>query len=234
MKPTFILPIAIVIGGFIIATAVYVSISAREPSTSSRYGDPVFVRPVGTQDHVFGNPTAPVKIVEYANFDCKFCKEFNNTLRQIIVNDGTHGKVAWIYREFPLTKTNPNSFRNAEAAECASSAGGNGAFWRFANILFQNQPINQTQYGVFAAQAKVPSSAFASCMSTASTTIQDRIKADRENALASGAHTAPYSLILVEGQPPIVIDGAYSYNTIKQFIDMALQISKKSTLSSQN
>ena len=70
MKPSTTIPLAIVIGGIIVALAVYLSIHSTAPSTSSGNGNPALVRPVGPDDHILGNPSAPVKIVEYADFDC--------------------------------------------------------------------------------------------------------------------------------------------------------------------
>lgn len=222
MKTSLTIPIAIMVGGLIVALAVYLSLANQELSTSSGSGNPAAVRPVDSTDHIFGNPAAPVQIVEYADFDCTYCKGFDTTLEQIVANEGTKGQVAWIYREFPLTELHPNALRHAEAAECAASAGGNDAFWRFANLLFSNQPVDPSRYGTLAAEAQVPGDAFASCMTDASSTVDARIMADRQNALDAGARGTPYSLILSPGKAPVVMDGAYSYDAVKQLVDTTL------------
>ena len=220
MKPSFTIPIAIVLGGIVVAGAVYFSL--RPPSTSSGTGNPALVRPVASSDHILGNPAAPVIIVEYSDFDCTYCKGFDETLRQIIANEGTNGKVAWVFREFPLTEIHPNAFSNAHAAECAAQVAGNDAFWKFTNVLFTSQPVNPANYGTFASSAGISGDAFATCVATASSTIDARITVDRQNALAVGAQGTPYSLILVAGKSPVVMDGAYSYDAVKQLIEQAL------------
>ncbi len=222
MKSSYTLPVAILMGGLIVAGAVYFSMAKKETTTSSGTGNPALVRPVGPSDHIFGNPAAKVMIVEYADFDCKFCKGFDETLHQIIANEGASGKVAWVYREFPLTEIHPNAMNDARAAECVAKTAGNDAFWRFADSLFAHQPVDPMNYGVLAHAAGVSGNAFATCYANAATTVDARILADRQNALAIGARGTPYSLILVAGAPPIVMDGAYPYDVVKQLVDRAL------------
>ncbi|MFZ1074760.1 MAG: thioredoxin domain-containing protein [Minisyncoccia bacterium] len=222
MKSSLSIPFAILAAGIIVALAVYFSVAKPAPGKLSA-GDSALVRPVSTNDHILGNPAASVFIVEYADFDCTYCKQFNDTLDQVIANDGATGKVALVFREFPLTELHPNALLHAEAAECVANVGGNDAFWKFADLLFANQPVDPTRYGEYAASAGVASNdAFASCFANASSTVGGRINADRQNALSIGAQGTPYSLILVSGQAPVVLDGASSYDAVKELVDKAL------------
>ena len=219
MKSTLTIPLAIVVAGVIIAAAVYASLP-KAPVKSA--GDPSLVRPVDSTDHILGNPAAKVMIVEYTDFDCDFCKGFNDTLHQIIATEGASGEVAWVVRNFPLTEIHPNALSHATAAECVAQVAGNDTFWKFENALFANQPVDPSQYGTLAAGVGVAGAAFASCYASASTTLTARIAADRQNALDVGAQGTPYSLILVNGRIPVVMDGAYSYDAVKQLVDEAL------------
>lgn len=209
------IPLAIVAGGIIVATAVYVSM----PKAS---GDPSLVRPVGVSDHILGNPAAPVMIIEYSDFDCTYCRGFHDALHQIIANAGVNGRVAWVLREFPLSEIHPNARAHARAAECIASVAGNDAFWKFTDVLFANQPVVPARYGELAASIGISGDSFASCYSTASSTLEARIDADRQNALDIGAQGTPYSVILTNGTNPVVVEGAYSYDAVKQLIDQAL------------
>jgi len=223
MKSSYTIPFAIVAGGIIIAIAVYVSMP--KISTLSD-GNPALVRPVGSADHILGNPAAQVMIVEYSDFDCDYCKGFNDTLHQIVANAGVHGDVAWVYREFPLTELHPNALKHAEAAECAAQAGGSDAFWKFADALFANQPVDPAQYGTYAKKVGIAGDAFATCFADAQTAVDARIAADRRNALDIGAKGTPYSLILVAGKPPVVIGAAYPYDEVLQMVNDALASAK--------
>lgn len=217
MKPSLAIPFAIILGGIVVALAVYLSL--RPPSRPPLTGDPALVRPVAADDHIFGNPAAPVMIVEYADFDCEYCKGFSDTLGQIVANEGADGSVAWVFRQFPLSEIHPNALKLAEATECAALSGGNEAFWKFSDELYAHQPADPSTFGALAASAGIPGDAFATCYQNASSTVAARITADRRNALDIGAQGTPYSLILVKGQQPVVLNGAYPYDAVKQIID---------------
>ncbi len=222
MKSSYTIPIAIVLGGVIVALAVYFSVS-RPPSTPSGKGNPAAVRPIGVNDHILGNPAAKVVIIEYADFDCTYCKGFSDTLHQIVADEGLDGEIAWAFRHFPLIEIHENALRHAEAAECAAQAGGNDAFWKFSDALFAAQPADPTKYGVYAEKAGVPGEAFASCYANASTTVYARVMADRQNALDAGAIGTPYTLIVVPGKAPTIISGTYPYEAIQSMISDALK-----------
>jgi protein-disulfide isomerase len=220
MKSSLTIPMAIVVGGIIVAAAVYFSVPRQTPAVHT--GNPSLVRPISTADHILGNPAASVFIVEYADFDCTFCATSNQTLRQLVANEGGGTKVALVFREFPLTELHPNALSHAQAAECVAQTAGNDAFWKFTDELFTHQPVDPARYGEFAKAAGVIGDSFATCFSTASTTMSARITADRQNALDAGAQGTPYSLIVVAGQAPIVMNGAYSYDAAKALVDTAL------------
>jgi hypothetical protein len=69
---------------------------------------------VTSTDHILGNPNAPIKIVEYSDTSCPFCKMFHPIMKQIIDIYGPTGKVAWIYRHFPLDKVGTRSDGGSE------------------------------------------------------------------------------------------------------------------------
>lgn len=223
MNRSLTIPLAIFVAGVIVAAAVYLSSSSNEPSTTSGKGDPTLVTPVSASDHILGNPAAPVKIVEYSDFSCEYCRAFNATLHQIVANEGASGQVAWVLREFPLTEIHANALQQAEAAECVAQTSGEQSFWNFEESLFDNQPVDPSHFGALAQKAGVTNSmGFGNCLANASSTVDARIMAQRQNALDMGAVGTPYSLLLAPGKRPQVIDGAASYTALKQMIDQAL------------
>lgn len=219
MKNSYIVPLAIIVGGIIVAGAIYASMPKR---ATPSIGNPALVRPVSASDHILGNPAAQVMIVEYSDFDCDYCKVFHETLQQIIANEGAQGEVAWVYRQFPLIEIHPNALAHARAAECIAQTAGNDAFWKFANELFANQPADPANYGTLAKNAGVAGDAFAACYADASSTVDARVMTDRQNALSMGAGGTPYSIILVNGRPPVEMAGGYSYDAVKELVDQAL------------
>ncbi|MDE2031316.1 MAG: thioredoxin domain-containing protein [Patescibacteria group bacterium] len=102
------------------------------------------VPPPTASDHIYGNPNAPVTIIEYADFECPYCKQFHPILKQIV--DESNNNVRWIYRHFPIHQ---HSFEELVAAECVAKLKGNDAFWKYGDLLFgllnpeQNSISNQ-------------------------------------------------------------------------------------------
>ena len=93
-----------------------------------------------TRDHIYGNPDAKVSLIEYSDFECPFCKRFHPTAKKLV--ESYDGKVNWVYRHFPLSFHNPGAQKQAEASECAAELGGNDAFWRYADLIYQRTRSN--------------------------------------------------------------------------------------------
>ena len=84
-------------------------------------------------DHVKGDENAPVKIVEYADFQCPGCASINPRVKKII--DSLGGKLAIIYRSYILSY-----HENGTAAAAAAEAAGLQGYWEeYGDLLFANQ-----------------------------------------------------------------------------------------------
>jgi len=86
---------------------------------------------INSNEHVRGSANAPVTIVEYADFQCPYCRQLHVTLQAA----ASEGKIRWVYRDYPLS-THEFAFREAEAAQCA---GAQGKYWEFADALYTHQ-----------------------------------------------------------------------------------------------
>lgn len=230
-----LIPVAIIIGFGMIAAAIFFSNQApaaplampgaaeenRVQPTDS--GSPENVNPVTADDWIRGNPNAAIQIVEYSDFDCPFCKNFHETMNQVMAEYGTSGDVAWVYRHFPLTQLHPNATQVALASECVGNLGGNEAFWTFSDLVFgeraTNAPTDLADLPDFATQAGVSASDFTTCMDN-ETYLED-VEADFNNAVAVGGRGTPHSIIVV-GDQTGVINGAQPYGAVKQIVDNLL------------
>lgn len=97
------------------------------------------VPPPSQDDHLYGNPDAPVTLIEYSDFECPFCKRFHDTVKRLV--EASSGQVNWVYRHFPLA-FHSGAQKEAEAAECAAELGGNDAFWKFSDTIFARTTSN--------------------------------------------------------------------------------------------
>ncbi|MCK9352115.1 MAG: thioredoxin domain-containing protein [Candidatus Paceibacterota bacterium] len=102
----------------------------------------VNIPPVTANDRITGNIDAPIKIVDYSDTECPFCKRFHQTMLDIMKEYGASGKVAWVYRHFPLDGLHQKARYEAEAAECAFEQGGNTKFWEYLDLMFKVTPSN--------------------------------------------------------------------------------------------
>lgn len=92
--------------------------------------------PITADDHFFGNRNADVIIVEYSDLECPFCARVHPTIHKLITD--YNGKVAWVYRHYPLDGLHPNARAKAEASECVWAQGGDKAFFKYADALFDS------------------------------------------------------------------------------------------------
>ncbi len=71
-----------------------------------------------------GNPDAAVTIIIYTDFQCYWCRKFEeNDLPLIIKNYVRTGKIFIQFRDFPLTLIHKYAFKGAEYADCAAYQG---------------------------------------------------------------------------------------------------------------
>ena len=84
---------------------------------------------------IMGDPNAKVTYVEFADFQCPFCKQFfSQTEPQIISDYVKTGKVKFVFRNFAFL--GPDSNTAAEGAYCANDQ---GKFWDYHNFLYSHQ-----------------------------------------------------------------------------------------------
>jgi protein-disulfide isomerase len=85
-----------------------------------------------------GESDAPVTMVVYEDFQCPFCKRFEqNTFPQIKENYVDSGKVQVIWKDYPVPQLGHEwAEPSAAAMECVYREGGDDAFWNVKSELF--------------------------------------------------------------------------------------------------
>ncbi len=86
------------------------------------------------RDHIQGSADAPIKLLEYGDYECPFCADAHATVKEIQQRLGDD--LLFAFRNFPLANIHPHAEHAAEAAE---AAGNQGNFWAMHNLLFENQ-----------------------------------------------------------------------------------------------
>lgn len=223
------IPVSIVIAGALIAGALYMSntkntATAQQVNNGTDAQELIPVPEVTEKDWIKGNPNAEMKIVEYSDPECPFCRMFDATMQKIIGEYGQGGKVAWVYRHMPLSMLHQKAYDESVAMQCAGMLGGTTAFWIFADELYAKTPSNDgldhALLPQFAAKAGIDAKKFADCR--AGEEAKKVVDAHLAEAEQLGIQGTPHSFILYKGEQ-VSIDGAQPYEAVKRIIDTLLK-----------
>ena len=223
-------PIAIVIAGVVIGGAILLSntkierVANKAPTDVDQPATAGEIRPISADDHILGNPNAAITVIEYSDLECPYCKVFHQTMHRIIDEYGKEGEVAWVYRHFPLDQLHPKARKEAEATECAAELGGNSAFWKYTDRLFEITPSNNgldpAKLPEIAKTIGLDVTKFNACLS--SSKFAERVNADVEDAIKTGGRGTPWSIIVTADGAKETINGAEPYDMVKGKIDQLL------------
>ena len=223
MKSQYVLPFTIVIAGALIAGAVFLSGKNQTPNPADNNGQITARAYDPAVDHILGNPNAKVKVVEYLDLECSHCKVFNTTMHKVMDYYGLAGNVAWVQRPFPLGQIHSKAPQEAQAAECAADQGGDAAYFRYTDVLFEITPsdngLDLTKLPVIAQQIGLDVAKFNSCLSSAK--FAKKVQDSYNEAIAAGGNGTPYVLIMV-GTDAVPLAGAQPYASMRAAIDAVL------------
>ena len=228
-------PAAIILAGVIIAGAIVFSLRGFEGNVSSKeaakdtvlLGNSISMNPISEADHLLGNPNAPVTIVVYSDFECPFCKQFHQTMKQVMEAYGKSGdgRVAWVYRHFPLDSIHPKARTEAEASECAAELGGQVAYWDYADKIFEITPSNNgldlALLPDIAEEIGLSRKDFESCLN--SKRHAEDVQNDLVDAQKAGGRGTPYSVIVTKSGKTAPLSGALPFEAVKELIDQVLK-----------
>ena len=210
----------VIIGALLVA---WVLISSLKPPKVADFV--TFDRP-NADSNSAGDPTAPITITEYSDYQCPYCKKFSDeTEKQLVDKFVAGGQVRFIYRSFGLF-IGPESQASAEATYCA---GDQGKFWQFHDILFANHTgenvgdYTTKKLQAFAKTLGLDMDAFNSCMN--SSKYAERVTQDGIDGQAAGIKATPSFVLtyIVNGQVKTkLIEGAQPLSVFQTEIEAAL------------
>ncbi len=228
----YLIPISILLAGAMIGGALYFREApnskakdqkvASEQVEENKVGE---VKPVTAADHILGDPNAPVKLIEFADLECPFCKRFHTTLKQLMDEFGKEGKLAVVYRHFPLDSIHTKARKEAQAIECAATLGGNAKFWEYVDEIFKITPSNDrldlAELPKIATRVGLNETSFEECLAAGKD--KDKIENQLQDAIRSGGQGTPWSIVVNKAGKKFPINGALPYETVKAIIEEALK-----------
>ncbi len=194
-------------------------VATRSKGSSGEAIDPNM--PLGTaQGFLMGSPDAPVKIIEFADFECPACGQFATLsepdVRERLVKSG-QASVQFFVFPLPMHK---NTWSASNAAYCANEQ---GKFWEMHDRLFYTQDLWNSEATSspdkkmkgYAADIGLDAGKFADCYDS---------KRNYPNIKASGAEAEQKGI----GQTPSFIiagkkyEGSLPFDQIKKIVDEEL------------
>src|SRR5690606_95031 len=122
------------------------------PSPAPSRADPVYRIAVPARAPTRGPASAAITIQIFSDFQCPFCNRVRPTIDRILETYPSMVRLVW--RDYPLP-FHPQAMPAAEAAREVFRQRGNDAFWRFHDLVFENQRQLDTETLVSLA-AQVP------------------------------------------------------------------------------
>lgn len=178
-----------------------------------------FVLPVvvDQSEYPLGNPAAPVTMVEYADYQCPYCRQFfENVWPQLEFTYVDTGLVQFIFRD--LAFLGQDSVTAAEATRCA---GDQGQFWTFHDYLFNHQGSENSGWAdaanekLFAAALGLDTARFGLCLDYGK--YAQAVQASNNQAAARDVNGTPTAFI--NGAE---VYGAQALSVYTQLINAAL------------
>ena len=110
-----------------------------------------------------GNPNAAVVLTEFGDLQCPSCRASHEQYNKPIL--GTYGgRIAFQFKQFPLTQIHPYAMKAAQASECAADQ---GKFWEFLDINYENQDdLKNKPYEDWAARLQLDADLFHRCLAS--------------------------------------------------------------------
>ena len=239
-------PIAIVIAGALIAASIIFTEQGVSAKPSLAAAAPTAEEPappnlnsteaeqllaIRADDHILGNKGADLVLVVYSDLECPFCKRFHPTMKQILdTYSKQEGGVALVYRHFPLS-IHPKARKEGEATECAASLGGNDAFWKYIDRIYEvtpsNNQLNPAELPKIAEYIGLNVGAFTSCLDSGK--MATRIEKDFNDGVLLGVRGTPHTIIWNKKTGrKMPVSGALPFENFKTMITAAGTVNKKS------
>lgn len=165
----------------------------------------------------FGNPSAPLTIELFSDFQCPSCRALHLQELPFIMRDFVNtGKAYLVYKEFPLPM-HPHA-REAAAYACASARV--GKYEQVADVLFQSQPSWAETGKVFETVASVltPTEQKKVQLLAKDPGVLSEVESDVQEGQRERVNETPTMLVIHNGRK-YPIGGTLNYDLLRRFLN---------------
>lgn len=166
---------------------------------------------------VLGSADAGVTIVEFADYQCPYCRAVEPTMNQL--REQYKDKIRYSFRDFPLPM-HPYAQKAAEASRCA---GEQGQYWPYHDRIFTGdaESLSDAHLRSTAADLKLDTAKFGKCLD--SNQEQAAVAKDLEVGKSLGISGTPS--FFINGY---FVSGTVSYDEFRELVDQQLARRTKS------
>jgi protein-disulfide isomerase len=189
---SLLLPLAFVAG--LASGFIFWGRDAAQPAQPALPSDPDNDRAaVGIgDDPSIGPDDALVTIIEFADFNCGFCRRFHDEIFPMLLAE-YQDNILFVYRDFPVVG---GGAVGAAAAHAANCAGEQDAYWEYHDALYSGMySMNDDGFAMYAEDLNLDLEAFDECQ--VSNRYADEVLEDYTDARA----------VNVSGTPTFFING---------------------------
>lgn len=171
----------------------------------------ILIPAVSPSDHIDGQPTAKVTLVEFGDYECPMCGNAYPSIKE--VQNAMGQNLRFVFRNFPISTIHPHAELAAEAAE---SAAAQGKFWEMHDILYENQDrLDVDSLLLYASTLGLNQTRFAEDLQGRK--FQQKVKRDFMNGIESGVNGTP--TFFING---VHYSGSYDPRTLLAAIEGSL------------
>jgi protein-disulfide isomerase len=163
-----------------------------------------------------GPKDAWVTIVEFADFQCRYCQVAESTIAEV---DAQRPGVRWVFKQFPIASLHKNAETAASAADCAHQQ---GKFWEMHDRMFAVAllPLDGASVTAYAEALGLDMGTWKSCFLSSESRM--RVLTDYQQGLSYGVEGTP--TFFINGH---MLPGAYPAKDFLALIDEAQSDAKK-------
>lgn len=195
--------------------------SAPDPADAPAYPDRLYGGiDTSNASPLKGDPSAPVTIVEFGDYQCHFCELWHRQTLPLVTDDyieSGHAKLVFVDFAF-LGKDSPKA---AQASYCADDQ---GMYWEYHDKLYESQQsridggwASSGNLHAFATELGLDMDEFGECMSSGKHA--ERVSFNTDVGSVNGVEATPTFFILGSDGDLIMISGAQPYGSFVRAIN---------------
>ena len=195
-----------ILGGLVVIFIVIFALSSHKSNNGSNGNSTT--SSAKTSNHVEGQGSTGVKLVEYGDFECPICGIYYQPLKQVYSQFSS--QIFFQFRNLPLTSIHKNAFAGARAAQAAALQ---GKFWQMHDALYDNQDPSGASGWVASNNPLTYFTTYAQQIGLNVTQFKTDYASDKVNNAIQADLTAFGKTGQEQATPTFFLDGKYVPNT---------------------